>query len=93
MKSRRVLVSARERQQFGLAVQFPEKRQTCGSSGATRILEIARVIRGIFRRIAAAQLGFDDSALKVAGRKPALGGDLKFRKLEPRRDRAAAQGV
>src|SRR5437773_11578117 len=55
MKSRRFLVSARKRQQFGLAVQFPEKRQTCGCSGAACVLEIARVIRGIFRRIVAAQ--------------------------------------
>ena len=44
-------------------------------------------------RIAAAQLGLDDSALKMAGGRPTLGGDLKFRKLEPGRDRAAAQGV
>jgi hypothetical protein len=44
-------------------------------------------------RVAAAQLGFDDSALKMAGGRPVLGGDLKFRKLEPGRNRAAAQGV
>ena len=42
---------------------------------------------------AAGRLGIDNSALKVAGGRPALGGDLKFRKLEPGRDRAAAQGV
>jgi len=48
MKPRRFLVGAREREQFRLAVQFPEKRQAGGSSGAAGVLEIAGSSKGYF---------------------------------------------
>lgn len=63
---------------------------------ASEKLPVTRLVEGgcaMTGRIAATQLGFDDSALKVAGGRPALGSDLKFRKLEPWRHRAAAQDV
>jgi hypothetical protein len=56
-----------------------------GDASAENALGADVIVRDAF--------GFDDSALKVAGGRPSLGGDLKFRKLESGRDRAAAQGV
>src|SRR5713226_1939297 len=55
MKSRRILISACKREQFGFAVQFSEECQASGSSRAAGVLEIARVVRGILGGIASAQ--------------------------------------
>src|SRR5260370_39353587 len=55
MKPRRFLIGARERQQLRLAVQFSEKRQAGGGSGAAVVLEIARVVSWRLPRIVSAQ--------------------------------------
>src|SRR5258707_13764051 len=55
MEARGFLVGAGEGEQFCFAVQFSEKRQAGGSSGAARILEIARVVVWRLGRVATAQ--------------------------------------
>src|SRR6266567_9021809 len=55
MKARRILISARERQQLRFAIKSSQKRQTGGSAGATHVLEIAHVVSRRLRRVASAQ--------------------------------------
>src|SRR5882724_4093671 len=55
MEGRGFLIGARESKQGWLTVQFPEKRQAGGSSGAAGAPEITDIVRWRLRGIAAAQ--------------------------------------
>src|SRR5882762_4853545 len=55
MEGRGFLIGARESKQCWLTVQFPEKREAGGSSGAAGAPEIADIVRWRLRGIAAAQ--------------------------------------
>src|SRR5579859_1157873 len=55
MKSRRLLIRPRKRQQFRLSIQFSQKRQARRRARPARIHEISRIVRFRLRRILASK--------------------------------------